>query len=72
MPCGWEGNRRFGVALAIRHRLKWSIPVVLLSHRLTDRQTDGQTTTCNNVHLLEGEPHDKNCVYKRLEIRIYN
>jgi len=25
MPCGWEGNRRSGVALAMRHRLKWSI-----------------------------------------------
>ena len=21
MPCGWEGNRRSGVTLAIRHRL---------------------------------------------------
>jgi len=20
MPCGWEGNRRSGVALAMRHR----------------------------------------------------
>jgi len=25
MPCGWEGKRRFGVALAIRHRLQWFI-----------------------------------------------
>jgi len=23
MPYGWEGNRRSGVALAMRHRLKW-------------------------------------------------
>jgi len=23
MPRGWEGNRRSGVALAMRHRLKW-------------------------------------------------
>ena len=23
MPCGWEGNRRSGVALAMRHRLQW-------------------------------------------------
>jgi len=22
-PCGWEGNRRSGVALATRHRLQW-------------------------------------------------
>jgi len=25
MPCGWEGNRRSGVALATRHRLQWFI-----------------------------------------------
>jgi len=25
MPCGWEGNRRPGVALAMRHRLQWFI-----------------------------------------------
>jgi len=23
MPCGWEGNRRSGVALAMRHRHWW-------------------------------------------------
>jgi len=23
MLCGWEGNRRSGVALAMHHRLKW-------------------------------------------------
>jgi len=25
MSCDWEGNRRSGVALAMRHRLKWLI-----------------------------------------------
>jgi len=25
MPCGWEGNRRSGVALAMCHRLQWFI-----------------------------------------------
>ena len=25
MPCDWEGNRRSGVALAMRHRLEWFI-----------------------------------------------
>jgi len=25
MPCGWESNRRSGVALAMRHRLQWFI-----------------------------------------------
>jgi len=23
MPCSWEGNRRSGMALAMRHRLQW-------------------------------------------------
>jgi len=27
MPDGWEGNRRSGVALATRHRLRWFIHV---------------------------------------------
>jgi len=26
MPCGWEGNRRFGVELAMRHRLRLAYP----------------------------------------------
>jgi len=25
MPCGWGGNRRYGDALAMRHRLQWFI-----------------------------------------------
>jgi len=25
MPCGWEGNRMSGIALAARHRLQWLI-----------------------------------------------
>ena len=25
MPCGWEGYRRSGVALAMRQRLRWFI-----------------------------------------------
>ena len=25
MPCGWEGNRRSGVALVMPHRLRWLI-----------------------------------------------
>jgi len=25
MPCGWEGNRRSGITLAMRHGLQWFI-----------------------------------------------
>ena len=35
MPCGWEGNRRSGVALAVRHR-----PVVYPSTGSRPRQGD--------------------------------
>jgi len=34
MPCSWEGNRRSGVALAMRHRLQWFIH--LRAHRKGD------------------------------------
>ena len=36
MPCGWEGNRRSGVALAMHHRLQWFIHLCgLTAHGLT-------------------------------------
>ena len=35
MPCGWEGNRRSAVALAMRHRLQWFIH--LWAHGLRKR-----------------------------------
>ena len=37
MPCGWEGNRRSGVALAMRHRLQWFIH--LRAHSLREMST---------------------------------
>jgi len=33
MPCGWKGNRRSGVALAMRHRLQWFIQLGVLGLR---------------------------------------
>jgi len=33
MPCSWEGNRRSGVALAMRHRLQWFIHLRGDEHR---------------------------------------
>ena len=38
MPYGWKGNRRSGVALAMRHRLQWFIH--LWAHGL-----DGEMST---------------------------
>jgi len=39
MSCGWEGNRRSGIALAMRHRLQWFIH--LQAHGL-----DGEMSSC--------------------------
>jgi len=36
MPCGWEGNRRSGIALAVHHRLQWFIHLRVHSLRKTD------------------------------------
>ena len=38
MRCGWEGNRRSGVALAMRHRLQWFIR--LRAHGLRRRRDE--------------------------------
>ena len=37
MPCGWEGNRRSGVALAMRHRLEWFIHIRAQGLRKRDK-----------------------------------
>ena len=58
MPCGWEGNRRSGVALAMRHRLQWFIH--LQTHGL-DREMSTPPT------LLTG--HDTLCLYASLTDR---
>ena len=36
MPCGWEGNRRSDVTLAMRHRLQWFIHLPAHSLRKGD------------------------------------
>jgi len=46
MPCGWEGNRRSGVALAMRHRLQWFFH--LQAHGL-DRQMSTPPTLSRGV-----------------------
>jgi len=38
MPCCWEGNRRSGVALAMRHRLQWFIHLYIRSSRLNKKR----------------------------------
>ena len=44
MFCDWEGNRRSGVALAMRHRLKWFI------HLRAQGLSKGDEHTTNTLH----------------------
>ena len=44
MPCVWEGNRRSGIALAMRHRLKWFI--YLRAHGLDREMSTPPTLSC--------------------------
>ena len=44
MPCGWEGNRRSGVALAMHHRLQWFIH--LRVHGLDSEISTPPTLSC--------------------------
>ena len=44
MPCGREGNRRTGVALAMRHRLHWFMHLRAHGLRKGDEHPD------NNLH----------------------
>ena len=41
MPCRWEGNRRSGVALAMRHRLQWFIYLRAQGLRKADERLMG-------------------------------
>ena len=49
MPSGWEGNRRSGIALATRHRLKWFVH--LRAHGL-DREMSTLPTLSFGVWLI--------------------
>ena len=49
MPCGWEGNRRSGVALAMRHRLQWFIQ--LRAHGLDRQMSTPPTLLTGHVTL---------------------
>jgi len=44
MSCDWEGNRRSGVALAMRHRLKWFI------HLQAEGLSKGDDHPTNSLH----------------------
>jgi len=44
MPCCWEGNRRSGVTLAMRHRLQWFFH--LRAHGLDRQMSTLPTVFC--------------------------
>ena len=51
LPCGWEGNRRSGVALAMRHGLQLSIHFIL-THGLRKGDEHPAYTPCGIWHTL--------------------
>ena len=63
-PCGWEGNRRSGVALAMRHRLQWFIH--LRAHGLDREMSTPPTLFWSMTHLptITG----KVCFHKRIQV----
>jgi len=71
MLCSWEGNRRSGVALAMRHRLYWSIH--LRAHGLRKGDEHPAYTpvgVCGTLYLftfyLITEANDHSWAYKLL------
>ena len=51
MPCGWEGSRRSGVALAMHHRPQWFIH--LQTHGLRKGDEHPAYTPRGIWHTLE-------------------
>ena len=49
MPCGWEGNRRSGVALAMCHRVQWFFH--LPAHGLDREMSTPPTLSCGVWHI---------------------
>ena len=52
MPCGWGGNRRSGITLAMHHRLQWFIH--LWAHGLDMEMSTPPTLSCGvwPIYLL--------------------
>ena len=57
MPCGWEGNRRSGVALAMRHKLQWFIH--LRAHGLRKGDEHPAYTPRGVWHTLPFTPYPR-------------
>jgi len=62
MLCGWEGNRRSGVALAMQHRLHWFIH--LRAHGLSKGDEHPADSAC--VQGLAKDPLCGTCSGQRL------
>jgi len=64
MPCGWEGNRRSGVALAMRHRLQWFIN--LRAHGLSKKEDEhpAYTTGIKAIPHIETLPLFQGILYR--------
>ena len=71
MPCGWGGNRRSGVALAILHRLQWFIH--LRAHGLKNTYTPHKIREWVPHFTLRWQSEGDNlCLWFRCSIHRWN
>ena len=59
MPCGWEGNHRSGVTLAMRHRLQWFIH--LWAHGLDRKMSTPPMLSCGAWPIYLYLKHSAQC-----------
>jgi len=53
--CDWEGNRRSGIALAIRYRLQWSDHLRAQCQRTGDEQPAYVPMEYSTIYLYNAE-----------------
>jgi len=70
MPHSWEGNRRSGVALAMRHGLSGLSAYGLNDHRKGDEHS-AYASERHGMHYLLTETGKNICQQKQCELPIY-
>jgi len=59
MSCGWEGNRRSGIALAMRHRPEWFIDLQVQGLSKVEEHVPHQHCSCMGFDtIVMGEDGD--------------
>jgi len=67
MSCGWEGNRRSGVALAVRHRLQWFIHLQAHGLRKGDEHPANTFLGCGTLYPYTTAKQVYNIAFEKSE-----